>query len=70
MIKLTGLNGTLLYLNYFQIMCIETIPETKVIMSDGHYYLVRDTVEAIQEQIILFLHECITFEGRDLTAKG
>jgi len=40
MIKVTRLNGEILYLNYFQIEYIETIPETKIKLVGGNYYLV------------------------------
>ncbi|MCI8513191.1 MAG: flagellar FlbD family protein [Lachnospiraceae bacterium] len=68
MVKLMGLDGTILYVNYFQILYIEQIPETKVIMSNGHYYLVKDSVESIQEQIVSFLRSCLAAEKRELLA--
>lgn len=70
MIKLVGLDDTILYINYFQILYIEQIPETKIIMSNGHYYLVKDSVESIQEQIALFLRSCLAPEGRNLMPTG
>lgn len=70
MIKLIALDGTILYINYFQILYIEQIPETKITMSNGHYYLVKDSVESIQKQIAFFLHSCITLEGRELVPTG
>ena len=68
MVKLMGLDGTILYVNYFQILYIEQIPETKVIMSNGLYYLVKDSVESIQEQIVSFLRSCLAVERRELLA--
>ncbi len=69
MLKLVGLNGGLLYLNYFQILCVELIPETKVIMNNGHYYLVKDSIESIQEQITVFLHSCVAPRDRELLSE-
>lgn len=64
MIKVTRLNGESIYLNYIQIEYIESIPETKVKMTNGDYYLVKDTVESILEQIMVFVHNCVTFENK------
>ena len=63
MIKVTRLNGEILYLNYFQIEYIEVIPETKIKLVSGNYYLVKDTAESIGEQIKAFLTDCITGTG-------
>lgn len=64
MIKVTRLNGESIYLNYIQIEYIESIPETKVKMTNGDYYLVKDTVESILEQIMVFVRNCVTFENK------
>lgn len=64
MIKVVRLSGEILYLNYFQIEYMETIPETKIKMMNGGYYLVKDTVESILEQIKGFLHNCVVFEDK------
>lgn len=64
MIKVTRLNGEELFLNYFQIEYLESIPETKIKMMNGDFYLVTDTVESILRQIEDFLHRCVAFESR------
>ena len=64
MIKVTRLNGEELFLNYFQIEYLESIPETKIKMMNGDFYLVKDTVESILRQIEDFLHRCVAFENR------
>lgn len=64
MVKVTRLNGEHIYLNYIQIEYMESIPETKVKMMNGDYYLVKDTVESILQQITSFLHNCVTFESK------
>ena len=51
MIKVTRLNGEELFLNNFQIEYLESIPETKIKMMNGDFYLVTDTVESILRQI-------------------
>ena len=70
MIKVVGLDGAVRYLNYFQILYIKEIPETKVQLTTGRYYLVRDSVESIQEQIVAFLHSCIAPGERKLLFTG
>ena len=62
MIKVTRLNGEELFLNYFQIEYLESIPETKIKMMNGDFYLVTDTVESILRQIEDFLR--VAFENK------
>lgn len=64
MIKATRLNGEIIYLNYIQIQYIVKIPETKIKMVNGDYYLVKDTVDSILQQAVRFLHSCIAFENK------
>ena len=64
MIKVIRLNGEVLYLNLFQIEYMESIPETKIKMMNGDYYLVKDTVDSIMKQAAVFLNNCINFEDR------
>ena len=51
MIHLTGLDGSVLYINYFQIMFIELIPETKVVLTNGRYYVLFSNTEEEQEKL-------------------
>lgn len=62
MIKMTRLSGEVIYLNYIQIQYLESIPETKVMMVNGDYYLVKDSVEEILQQVKVFLHACVAFK--------
>jgi len=64
MIKIIRLNGEALYLNYLQIEFIESIPETKIKMMNGDYYLVKDTVESIMQHVTAFLHDCVAFDNK------
>ena len=64
MIKVIRLNGELLYLNLFQIEYMESIPETKIKMMNGNYFLVKDTVDSIIKQEAGFLNNCISFEEK------
>lgn len=64
MIKVIRLNGEVLYINYFQIEYLESIPETKIKMMNGNYYLVKDTVDSIIQQAKEFVNNCITFQQK------
>ena len=64
MIKVTRLNDEILYLNIFQIESIETIPETKIKMMNGYYYLVKDSEDSILEQMKAFFRSCIVLEDK------
>jgi flagellar protein FlbD len=51
MIVLTKRNGEKFTVNYAQIECIETIPESKVIMMNHDYYLVMESIDEIIDKI-------------------
>ena len=64
MIELTRLNGEVIYLNYFQIQYVVKIPESKVMMVNGDYYLVKDSVEGILQKAKDFLRSAVAFESK------
>ena len=64
MIKVVRLNGEELYLNVLQIESMESIPETKVKMMNGDYYLVRDSADSITDQIRAFFKSCFVCEEK------
>ena len=51
MITLQKMNGERFLLNHTQIEYIELIPESKIVMMNHDYYLVRDTIEEIIQKI-------------------
>lgn len=51
MILLQKMNNELILLNHNQIEYIETIPESKIVMMNHDYYIVKDTVEEIIQKI-------------------
>ena len=51
MIMLTKRNKERFLLNHNQIQCIEMIPETKVVMVNRDYFLVKETAEEIIDKI-------------------
>ena len=54
MIKLTKLNNAEFVLNSQHIQVIESIPETKVVLTNKDYYIVKETKEEVVEKIIEF----------------
>ncbi len=50
MIVLTKMNGERFLVNHLQIECIETIPESKIVMMNHDFYIVREyTVQIIDK---------------------
>ena len=64
MIRLTKLNGEEIFLNYFLVLYIRRIPETKIKLANGDFYLVRDSVESIIRQVQDFLGNCLSFQNK------
>lgn len=52
MIMLTKLNNTKIVLNCAQIESVELIPESKILMTNGKFYIVKESVEEIIEKTI------------------
>ena len=42
---------------------MESIPETKVKMMNGDYFLVQDSAESILDQIRAFVKSCIVYDS-------
>ena len=51
MIQLTKRNGERFLLNHSQIECIEMIPESKIVMMNRDYFIVRESPEQIIKRI-------------------
>ena len=54
MVELTNLNGVPFVLNDNLIETIESIPETKITLTSGKYYLVNEEKEEIVKKIISY----------------
>ncbi|NCC66753.1 MAG: flagellar protein FlbD [Clostridia bacterium] len=52
MIVLTKMNTDMFLINHNQIECIELIPETKIVMMNRDYYLVKETADEVVRKII------------------
>ncbi len=64
MIRVTRLSGEVLFLNIFQIESMESIPETKIKMMNGYYFLVKDSADSVIEQIRTFIRDCTVPGGQ------
>ncbi len=65
MIKLVRLNGEVIYLNYLQILYMESIPETKIKLVNGDFFLVKDSIESVIEQVQQMLATILTFRDKE-----
>lgn len=61
MIELTKLNGEPVLINSRQIEYIELIPESKIIMMNGKYHIVREDKDDIIKKVIIFNNQCINY---------
>ncbi|MFQ3675642.1 MAG: flagellar FlbD family protein [Endomicrobiia bacterium] len=52
MIKLHKLNGTEININADLIEQIESVPDTKIILTTGNQFIVRETIDEIRKKII------------------
>ena len=59
MIVLTKINGEEIVINSRQIEHIEVIPESKITMMNGKYYIVRESVEEIIDKEIQFNRQIV-----------
>ena len=64
MIEATRLNGEKIYLNLSQIESRESIPETKIKMMNGDYFLVKDSVDSIIDQMKALANSVLTFNDK------
>ena len=70
MIALTKMNHERFLINHLQLECIEVIPESKIVMMNHDYYLVRETPDEIIAKIAQYnakvqdVHRQITIEDR------
>lgn len=64
MITLTKVNNERIVLNSRQIELIETIPESKVIMMNGRFHIVKESVEEIIEKTIEYNSRIVEYSRR------
>lgn len=59
MVEVLGINGEGFLINANLIEKIEFIPETKITLTTGKYYLVKDSKDEIVNKIILYNQKII-----------
>ena len=70
MIQLTKRNGERFLVNHQQIQCIEMIPESKIVMMNRDYFIVKEDPETIIKRIqdynakVQDVHRALTIEDR------
>ena len=64
MITLTKVNNERIVLNSRQIELIETIPDSKVIMMNGRFHIVKESVEEIIEKTIEYNSKIVEYSRR------
>lgn len=62
MIELTKINNEPIVISCDHIECVEVIPESKVVMDTGRYYVVREKVEEIIQKTIEYNGRIREFE--------
>lgn len=58
MIELTDLNERKFVLNCDLIESITSIPETKIMLTNGKYFLVKESPSQIIEKVVGFRNQC------------
>ncbi|MBC5689342.1 flagellar FlbD family protein [Mediterraneibacter sp. NSJ-55] len=57
MVEFTKLNGSSILINPFQIEYVELIPDSKIIMMNGRFHIVKEGKEEIIERITQYRKE-------------
>jgi flagellar protein FlbD len=65
MIEVKGINGEDLIINSSLIEKIEFIPETKVTLTTGKYFLIKDTKEEVIDKIINYNQKIYGFVSQN-----
>ncbi|OPZ59431.1 MAG: Flagellar protein (FlbD) [Synergistetes bacterium ADurb.Bin520] len=54
MIELTRLNGTVFFMNPDLLEIMEATPDTVILLTNGHRYVVRESPEEVVRRVVLF----------------
>ncbi|MBP5605824.1 MAG: flagellar FlbD family protein [Ruminiclostridium sp.] len=65
MIILTKLNGKDIMFNENNIECVVETPDTVITMSNGHSYIVQESVEEIFRRVVGFQRACHSRGSRE-----
>jgi len=69
LIKVTDVGGNVKYINCELIEKIEIIPDTLLVLTNGHNFIVSDKPEDIIERIIDFKQQCSKYHSDVLTVE-
>jgi len=69
MIKLTRLDGSVLFVNDDQIEVVEETPDTHITLVNGNRYLVQESAAELIERIVSFKAKIIVRAGRNAGKK-
>ncbi|MDD3569669.1 MAG: flagellar FlbD family protein [Lachnospiraceae bacterium] len=70
MIKLTKLNGETFILNCLQIEVIESIPESKVILMNKEFFIVRESPQEIIDKVMEYFAKIETLHKHTIIIKN
>lgn len=70
MIKVTKLNGEVFVINCSQIISIESIPESKIILHNGGFFIVKETPDEIIEKSIEYYAKIETLHKHTVVVKN
>jgi len=54
MIRVSRLDGTALIINVMHVETIEAVPDTVITLTNGHKYVVRESVDEVVDRAIAF----------------
>jgi len=69
MIKVTKLNDEVFVINCNQITSIESIPESKIILNNGGFFIVKETPDEIIEKTIEYFAKIETLHKHTVVVK-
>ncbi len=64
MITLTKFNDKEVVINSNQIEFVESIPETKIVMMNGKFHIVRESIEEIIEKTIEYNSKVLIYSNK------
>lgn len=59
MIALTDLHGKVIFVNADHIECVESNPDTQIVLSNGHRYYAAEKAEEIAKRCIAYKRSCM-----------
>lgn len=70
MIKVTKLNGEVFVINCCQIISIESIPESKVMLHNGSFFIVKETPDEVIDKSIEYFSKIEALHKHTVVVKN